>query len=210
MAAGAASPTLRRVIATEPRRLRRALTTAVLTVLVVPLGACTFHDTDLVYTPAQGVNNRDSDVDVLNALIVSAEDGEGRFIAGLSNGNLEEGDELTAMSGAGEDATVQVELEGGDTELPPGGFLQLADEGAARVTVSGEDVAPGEFIRLSLQFGNAEPVELHVPVVEPGTAFAGVVTPSGSPTTETESPSGSATETPAEDESPTEEATEDE
>jgi hypothetical protein len=199
------------VIATDsrPGSLRRILTTAaVAAVLPLGLSACTSAATDFIYTPAQGVNDRSSDVDVLNALIVSGEEGEGRFIAGLAN-NTDEADEITGVAGAGEDEGVSVEFGGGDTEVPADGFLQLADEGAAEVTVSGEDVAPGTFIRLSIQFGSAEPVEMHVPVVSPGEDFSGVVssTPSESPTeSPTEAESEAATE--SESESPTEAATE--
>ena len=187
------------MIATDsrPGSLRRILTTAaVAAVLPLGLSACTSQATDFIYQPAQGVNDRSSDVDVLNALIVTAEEGEGRFIAGLVN-NTDEADEITGVAGAGEDEGVSVEFGGGDTEIPADGLLQLADEGAAQVTVSGEDVMPGTFVRLSIQFGSAEPVELNVPVVSPGEDFSGVVssTPSESPT---ESPTEAETETESE------------
>ena len=192
------------MIAIEARRTRRALTTAALTMLVVPLGACTAHGTDAVYTPAQGVNERSGEVDVLNAMIVSSEAGEGRVIAGLTNNNQSEADELTGISGVEDDSSVQVQLEGGATQVPAGGFLQLADSDGPRITVSGEAVSPGSFVRLSFEFGNAQPVELHVPVVEPGEDFADVVSPSSSAS----SPSSS--ESPAEGESSPSEGTESE
>lgn len=194
------------MIATEPRRLRRALTTAAL-LLAFPLTGCTFHDTDFVYTPAQGVNDRDGAVDVLNALIVSGEEGEGRFIVGLANNDLEQGDELTGVTGSGEDSGVQVQVDSGETEIPAGGFLQLADPESAVVTVTGEDVVPGTFIRLTMEFANAEPVEVHVPVVEPGEDFADVTSSSPSATpTDDQAPGGeSESPAPAETESPVEE-----
>jgi hypothetical protein len=182
------------VIATEPRRLRRALTTAAaLALLVTPLAACTTHTTEADYQPAQGVNSRDGDVEVLNALIVSSEDGEGRFVAAMAN-NAEEPDEVTGMSGAGEE-TVEVVLEGGDTAIPAGGSLRLAEQGAATIKVSGEDVTPGGYVRLAIQFANAEPVEVNVPVIEPGEEYADLMTESPSPTEEpTESPTEEASE----------------
>ena len=178
--------------------MRRALTTAVLSLIVVPLGACTFHGTDTVYTPAQGVNERSGDVDVLNAMIVSSEAGEGRLIAGLANNNAQEGDELAGVTGVGEDSSVQVQLEGGPIELQPEGFVQIADladtQEGTQILVSGDDVVPGEFIRLSVEFTNAEPVEVHVPVVEPGEDFGDFSTasPPESPSEfpATESPQG--------------------
>lgn len=182
------------MIATDPRRLRRALTTAAASLSALPLAACTFAGTDYVYTPAQGVNDRDGTVDVLNALIVSSAEGEGRLVVGLANNDREQGDELTGVSGAREDSAVQVQLEGGETTIEPGGFLQTADPDAANITVSGEDVKPGTFVRLSMQFAQAEPVEVNVPVVEPGTDFAGVVSPTASPSEPAGSPSQTATE----------------
>jgi hypothetical protein len=200
------------VIATEsrPRRARRALTTAAALVLAVSLAGCTSHATDFIYTPAQGVNNRDGDVDVLNALIVSAEEGEGRLIAGLANNDLEEGDELTGVSGAGEDAGIQVQLEGGETEIRAGGFLQLAEDDAARITVSGDAIQAGAFVRVTLEFERAEPVEVHVPVIEPGEDFADVVGATPSPPGETESPTGDAESPTGETESPAASETESE
>lgn len=192
------------MIATEPRRLRRSLTTAAaLVLLAVPLSACTSAGTDFIYTPAQGVNARDGDVDVLNALVVSSEDGEGRLVVGLANNDTSEPDGLTGVAGAGEDTSLQVQLEGGETQIEPGGFLQLADPEAARVIVSGDGVQPGDLVRLSLQFEKADAVEVHVPVVEPGDDFAGVMSSPAAPS-EPASPEESAGP------SPTQGATEDE
>jgi hypothetical protein len=182
------------VIATEPRRLRRALTTAAATLLTLPLAACTFAGTDYVYTPAQGVNDRDGTIDVLNALVVSSEEGQGRLVVGLANNDQQQGDQLTGVSGADEDSDVQVQLQGGDTEIEPGGFLQTANSGAANITVTGDVVKPGAFVRLTMQFAQAEPVTVHVPVVEPGTDFAGVTAATESPS---ESPSASPSQSPS-------------
>lgn len=204
------------MIATEPRRLRRSLTTAAaLVLLAVPLSACTSAGTDFIYTPAQGVNARDGDVDVLNALLVSSEDGEGRFIAGLANNDQQQGDALTGVAGAGEDASVQVQLVGSGVELQPGGFVQIADLGSrqegTQILVSGEDVVAGDFIRLSLQFANADAVEVHVPVVEPGEDF-GAYSTALPPESPSEFPATELPQGPAPEESPAPEpgATEDE
>jgi hypothetical protein len=185
------------VIATRPR-LRRALTTAAaLPLLAVPLTACTNAETDAIYQPAQGANNRDGSIDVLNALIVSSEEGEGRFIAGLASTG-QEPDELINVTSAG-DSQVQVSLEPGDTQIPARGFLQLADDSAANITVQGEEVVAGGYVRLTLEFAQAEPAEVNVPVVAPGEDFADVasLTPSASPS---ESPNESPTESPTESE----------
>lgn len=149
--------------------------------LAVPLlAACSVNfgaQTDQVYTPAAGVNNRDYDVNVLNALIVAEENGTGRLIAGLASRTDEEV-ELTGVAGEGND--VQFGTDGGDAVVPPGGFLQLADEGSALVSATGEDVVIGDFLRLTMSFSNGDEVSLNVPVLAPGQDFADVQLPSGS------------------------------
>lgn len=131
------------------------------------LSACTVQNaqTDQVYTPADGVNNRDGQIDVLNALIVSDEPGSGRLIAGLSNNNPDEADTLTSVKGAEEDAAVQFTLVEGDTEIAPGGYLNLAGEGAPVVLAEGDEVAAGAFVRLTMAFSNGEAVTVNVPVL---------------------------------------------
>jgi hypothetical protein len=201
------SPRLWRVIATRKRPATaspsqgrsRARQLLALTLAAPLLAACSVNfgaQTDQVYTPAVGVNNRDNDVDVLNALIVAEENGSGRLIAGLSNSTDEEV-ELTGVAGDGSD--VQFGTDGGDGVVPPGGFLQLADEGAALISATGEDVVIGAFVRLTMSFSNGDQVGLNVPVVVPGEDFAEVELPAGSggtdgPTSETETESELETE----------------
>ena len=59
----------------QPRRSLRLVAGAL--VLALPLlGACGFDKaTDRVYTPAAGTNYRSGDIDVLSAVIVSAQPG---------------------------------------------------------------------------------------------------------------------------------------
>ena len=67
-------------------RISRLASAGALVLAAVTLSSCGFnYATDKVYTPAEGVNNRDSRVDVLNAAIVATEDGKGTFVASLSN-----------------------------------------------------------------------------------------------------------------------------
>jgi hypothetical protein len=142
--------------------------------------------TDQVYTPADGENNREGTVDVLNALIVSGTPGSGRLIAGLNNADTAEDDELVNVQGVGEDAAITFRLAGGETSIPAGGLLQLADDDAAQVAVSGKEEAlkPGEFVRLKLSFANGEEAELNVPVLEPGSTYDDVELPDASATPE--------------------------
>ena len=48
--------------------------------------SCGFElGTDRIYTPANGANDRDGEIDVLSAQVVSPEPGTGVFIASLCN-----------------------------------------------------------------------------------------------------------------------------
>ena len=145
-------------------QLRRTLatTTAVLA-LAAPLTSCGFdYATARDYTPAAGANNRDGEVDVLSAVVVSGQEGSGTFVASLSNNLLEPDDTktLTAITGESDDVTV-AEFE--PVEIAPGGLVNLA-EPPAEIVVTG-DFTAGDVVPLSLDFGNGERVSLNVPVV---------------------------------------------
>lgn len=146
---------------------------AALLLTVPALGACAAAATDAIYTPSQGVNNRDGDVDVLHALVVSDGKDGGRFIAGLVNNNQTDDDALTGVTVADGDA--QVKVGDGDKDIPAAGLLQLAGDDAAEVLVTG--VTLGGYVRLTLSFQNAEPVTLNVPVVPAGDDYADVQVP---------------------------------
>ena len=94
---------------------------------------------------------------MLNALVVAESDGSGRLIAGLAS-QADEDVELTGVQGEDEDAEVQFGSDGGDTVVPAGGFLQLADEGSAVISATGEGVAIGDYVRLTMSFSNGDEV----------------------------------------------------
>lgn len=179
-----------RPVTASRSRARRLLALTLATPL---LAACSVNfgaQTDQVYTPAQGVNDRSTDIDVLNALVVAESDGSGRLIAGLAS-QADEDVELTGVQGVDEDAEVQFGSDGGDAVVPAGGFLQLADEGSAVISATGEGVEIGDYVRLTMSFSNGDEVSVNVPVVVPGEDFADVTLPSSSA-----SPSGSSSEEP--------------
>ena len=96
-----------------------ALATCALAVCAPVLTSCGFdYATDRIYTPATGVNNREASIDVLGAVIVSAEDGSGTFVASFANNSTEEPATVEALEGVD-----QAQLTA--TELRP-------DRGAAR------------------------------------------------------------------------------
>ena len=168
-------------------------------VLATPLlTSCGFnYATDRVYTPAAGVNNRDASVDVLGAVIVSAQDNSGTFIATFSNNNHEDKATVDTLSG-GNGSTLQVDTFQ-PISLDPGGLVNLATTGG--IHLSGTFKA-GDLVPVTVTFGDGERADLDVPVVTDTGDYAGLdsssssASPSESPTdTSSASPSGSPTDT---------------
>jgi hypothetical protein len=128
-------------------------------VLLVPaLGACGFgYQTDQVYQPGIGVNNRDGTVDVLGAVVVSSLNGEGTFVASLVNKNDTKDDTLVSMTGDGLDVQITAPIK-----VPAGSLVNLADTGA--VSVTGDTIKPGNFARLKLTFESGQTTEINAPV----------------------------------------------
>jgi hypothetical protein len=149
--------------------LRRRLAALSLALLVPGLAACGFNEqTDQVYQPAVGVNNRSGTVDVLGAVVVSGTDGSGTFSASLVNQDQSTPATLSSVTGPS-GTQVQVTQQ---VEVQPDSLSNLADIGA--VSVSGDDVKPGNFIRLTLHFDTGQESTLNVPVVDRELEFSQV------------------------------------
>ena len=144
-----------------PLRRTLALATCVLAVCAPVLASCGFdYATDRIYTPATGVNNREASVDVLGAVIVSAQEGSGTFVASFANNSTEESATVESLEGVDQEPLT---ADGFSTvDVPAGGLVNLADEDG--VPVNGE-FAAGDFVPVTIEFGNGERVELDVPVV---------------------------------------------
>ena len=162
------------------RRLsRRKLATAIgALVLAVPaLTACGFnYATDREYTPGNGTNDLTGVVDVLNAVIVSSEDGEGTFIASLSNNAPHEAISLDTLS-FGSNSTIEI-APFDPVEVPAMGLVNLGD--GQGIKVSG-DIVKGDFIELSLTFSNGETADMDVPVVAADWEYTGLDNGTGVP-----------------------------
>ena len=143
-------------------QLRPLATAAAVLALAVPLSSCGFdYATDRDYTPAGGANNREGDIDVLSAVVVSATEGSGTFVASLSNNDSGTEQTLTGVSGD-EGATIEA-AEFEPVTIPAGGLVNLADP-AADVVLTGEFTA-GDFVPLAIDFGSGERITMEVPVV---------------------------------------------
>lgn len=156
--------------------VRRRLAAVAMVVLVPGLGACDYQ-TDQVYQPGVGVNDRDGTIDVLGAVVVSSTDGQGTFVASLVNQDVEQADSLTGATG--NDLEVQLSAP---VEVEPDSLVNLADTGA--ISVSGESVEPGRFARITLEFESGQETEVNVPVVPYENEYAEIepAKPSTSPT----------------------------
>jgi hypothetical protein len=149
---------------------------AIAALLLAPaLTACGFNEqTDQVYQPAVGVNDRADSVYVLNALIVSGEDGSGTFAGTLVNTDATDDDTLDSVSGTGITASQT------SVDVPAGGNARLAESG--KVTLEGAGIVPGKFVEITLGFSSGQTTTMTVPVVEAAGDYADVPLPTSSPT----------------------------
>lgn len=163
--------------------VRRRLAALAVVVLVPSLGGCGFgYQTDKVYQPGIGVNDRSGTVDVLGAVVVSSTDGSGTFIASLVNKDLKKPSTLTAVTGVG---GVESQLTG-PIKVQPAGSVNLT--GVGSISVKGTDVKPGRYVRLTLEFDTGQKVKVNTPIVpragefsQIGSAPSGSASPSSSP-----------------------------
>lgn len=178
---------------------RRAAFAALL--LAPTLAACGFNaQTDQVYQPSTGVNDRDGSVDVLNALIVSGTDGSGTFAATLVNNDQDQSDELTGVTGEGVTASME------PVAVSAAGVVNLAESGD--VSILGDAVKAGGWVSLTLTFANGDTSSVRVPVVTDTGDYTEVPLPKRTkPADEaTDGATDGATEEPSDE--PTAEATE--
>lgn len=154
--------------------VRRSIAVAAVLIAAPVVSSCGVNfgeQTDQVYNPSVGTDNRSGQVDVLNALIVSGTNGKGTVVAGLVNENQTRADQLTGITGEGRDAGSQITI-GGPTVIPPGGLLNLASIGG--VQIHGGQVVPGNFVTLTFQFAHAQSATLELPVVPHSGDYANV------------------------------------
>ncbi|MCZ4498993.1 MAG: hypothetical protein JWQ74_1546 [Marmoricola sp.] len=142
--------------------------TAFATLLLAPvLAACGFSaQTDQVYQAAVGVNDRSSDVYVLNSVIISGTDGTGTY-AGTFVNTTTTPHALKSVSGDGVQA---VPGKGVVLAVASLGSLNLGaanDTGVVPITITGAAVKPGGYVKLTFTFDNDLTVTQSVPVFGP-------------------------------------------
>lgn len=157
--------------------VRRSIAAA--SVLLVPLlASCGFSEqTDQVYNPGVGVNDRSSTVDVLAAVVVSGKPGSGSVSATFVNKDDTHGDAVTSIAGSGKDAAIKVSLPG-PVRLKPGGTAKISS--TTPVTATGSAVKSGTFVQLTFTFQRGPATTMQVPVVAHRGDYANVPVASGS------------------------------
>ena len=150
----------------------RVLAAAGAIALATVLSSCGFdYATDRVYTPAAGVNDRDAMVDVLGAVVISAQDGSGTFIASFANNDQEKSATVSSIAGTGDDSDVKA-TDFSPIEVPAGGLVNLATDGGVELT--GDQITSGAFVELTIGFSGGESVEVDVPVLPPCHEYEGL------------------------------------
>jgi hypothetical protein len=160
-------------------KARRGLALAAVLLVAPGISACAngFNEqSDQIYNPSAGVDDRSGTVDLLNALIVSGTDGSGTVIASLVNNDQVHDDTLRSVAGAGEDSNAQVR-PGGETTIPAGGLLNLATEG--QIEIRDERVVPGKIVEIRFTFDRGRAITVRAPVVSAeDPVYGGIAVPS--------------------------------
>ena len=159
------------------RRSARLLTAAGALLLAAPvLTSCGFdYATDRVYTPGAGTNDQAASVDVLNATIVSAQEGSGTFVGSFSNND--EKNEATIQSIAGAGDTADLTAKGfSPITVPAGGIVTPSKDEAIHITGT---LKAGDVVTLRFEISGSqgdESVEMPVTVVPPCHEYEGLDT----------------------------------
>ena len=187
--------------------LRRSTAAAAIVLALPVLASCGFNEqTDQVYNASAGVDDRSGTVYVLDAQIVSGQDGSGTVVASLVNQDQTHNDHLTSVT-AGDQGSQDLTFSGPSSiTIPAGGNVNLGDKGPW--TVSGPTAKAGNFVKITFNFQRAETITVDVPVTSASNPIYGQVplpqqsssaSPSSSPSTKASksakgspSPSGSA------------------
>lgn len=140
-------------------RRNTALALGALVLTVPVLSSCGFdYATDQVTNYSNTANERSGTVKVVGAVIVAERNGSGTFLATFSNSDTEEEATLESVQGD-QGSTLQADFS--PYEIAPRGQVALSQEGGIRVT---GDFEIGDFVPLTVGFGNGESVSLTVPV----------------------------------------------
>jgi copper(I)-binding protein len=160
------------------------MATAAIVVATAGLSGCggNFNaQTDQIYQPAVGSNNREGQVYVLNALLVVGDGSDAALVAGLLDqaGTDDTLTAVTAKSSKGNDLTVTINND--QIPLPTRTLVRLSQDASVAISGQAGDLGPGGTVSVTFTFQNADPVTLDAPIVAREGAYADVPLPSPSP-----------------------------
>ena len=182
------------------RRFRRGLAACIAALATALTPGCSTNfdaQTNQIYQPGVGSNNRDGDVYVLDALVVTDGTGLGTISAGLVD-ELAKADALigvSATSPAGNQVRGMILTH--RVRLPGLKLVQLSDAGNVILSAV-KPLNVGGTINVTFTFQNAGPVTLDLPIVLNTGDFARVPVPTPSAT-----PLQTPTKTPTPGDTPT-------
>jgi hypothetical protein len=136
--------------------------------LATVLSSCGFdYATDRDYTPGASTNDREALIDVLGAVVVSGQEGSGTFIASFANNVTDEPGSVDSLAvetlpADGEEAAPLEVADFEPIEVPAHGLVNLAVDGGIVVT---GDLTAGDFVNVTIGFGDGESIEMEVPVM---------------------------------------------
>jgi copper(I)-binding protein len=154
--------------------LRRFLLLAFLLLASLALTGCNGGfdaQTQQVYQAAAGISNRDSEVYVLNALVVTDGKGNGT-VAGTLLDQAKQADTLqsvTAVDSSGQKISAKL---ASPLPLPPAQSVKLETDGAVRLT--GSSLQAGYLVTVTFTFANAAPLTMTIPVVADSADYTSV------------------------------------
>ncbi|UYM06854.1 hypothetical protein [Solicola gregarius] len=153
-------------------RRRAACIAGVVSLLAVSACGTGFDaQTNQVYQPAAGANERAESVDLLNVLAADNSDDTATISASLLNkGDAD--DTVTAITGTTDSGDglkggdpIDVQLAG-PIALPTHELVKVGAD--AEIVVSYDDLGGGQYVTLDFEFENAAPITMDVPVVARG------------------------------------------
>ena len=169
----------------QVRTLQRSLAGCVAVVAgMLTVGCSSSFDaqTNQIYQPAIGSDNRHHDVYVLDALVVTDGTNLGTISAGLVNEVVHRGDALIRVTADSADGNrVHGMIRGGQVRLPSQQLVQLADTGDVTLSAA-KPLNIGGSITVTFTFRNAAPVTLDLPIVKNTGDFIHVPVPTPSVT----------------------------
>lgn len=152
------------------RMSARLLASAGALALAASLSSCGFnYATDRVYDVAGGTTNRSETVDVLSAVIVSAQPGSGTLITAFANKDESTPIKVTDIAGVGQTGLQVVGFK--PITVAPGGAVNLASTGG--IVVKSAHLGAGRFLTLKFTFNNGKSEDVDIPVVWACNEYAG-------------------------------------